>query len=411
MVEQSEPWELRAQLLQAAHAAGFKLSDPQLGRLHRGGLVPGPRTRALGRGKGTASEFPPGSIVRLLRVLEVQKRQPRQKLSTIAWRLWWEDGGLPPTAARELLAGIAMRWDRDRRELSELLAREDVGDRDAERQAEALYLAAECDRVEGAPLGTVRRNTGREGFSSVARVFAEVAAGRFESFHDHEEPGGDGTPRPGTTGALVERALGLDHARSDRIAGGEPRFTGSSEAHLMLLSNLLGERQLEPLASATPDSQLDRARGEVGNLLALISTFAPMVERVLGGDASGYRTIAQALDLRTPHLQASMLLAWLALREDPELLAGMRDLIAHLPQVLAVAELERLSHELAKKVPALEPAFRNAARANLRGKDEESLRWHAEIKRVSNTHREEVDRFFGQHPEVQKLIATADSSE
>jgi hypothetical protein len=410
MAEQSEAWEGRAQLLRAAHAAGLELSGPQLGRLHRAGLVPSPRTRALGRGKGTASEFPPGSTERLLSVLEVQKQQPRQKLSTIAWRLWWEDGGQAPAAARELLTGIATRWDHDREELSDLLAREDTGDPDAEQKTDALYLAAENGRVEG-PLGTVRRNAGREGFSSVARVFAEIATGRFESYHDHEQAGDDGVPQPGTTGALVERALGLDHARSDRIAGGQPRFTGSSEAHLMLLSDLIGERQLEPLATTTVDAQLDRARGEVRNLLALISTFAPMVERVLRGDASGYRTIAGALNLRSPRLQASMLLAWLALRQQPQLLEGMQGLVARLPQALAAAELERLSHELAKEVPALAPAFRNAARANLRGENEESRRWRAEIARVSNEHREQVDTFFGQHPEVQELIATAESSE
>ncbi len=134
MTGQAHPWEPRAQLHRAAQAAGFKLSDPQLGRLHRAGLIPSPRIRRLGRGKGTVSEFPPGSTPRLLRVLELQKREDAQKFSTIAWCLWWEDGGPLPGPARELLAGTAMRWDRERDEMFDLLAREDAGDPDAVRQ-------------------------------------------------------------------------------------------------------------------------------------------------------------------------------------------------------------------------------------------------------------------------------------
>jgi hypothetical protein len=209
----------------------------------------------------------------------------------------------------------------------------------------------------------------------------------------------------------VERALGLDHARSDRIAGNEPRFTGSSEAHFVLLSELIGERRLEPLATTMSDAELDKARSEIRNLLDLMSTFAPMVERAVGGDAAGYRTIARAMNMRTPRSQAFMLLAWLGLRQDPELLKGLQHLIARLPQALAAAELERLSHALAQEVPALASPLNNAARANLRGDADESARWRAEIARVSNEHREQVDSFFQQHPEVEQLISTAGNSE
>jgi len=407
MGDESHRWEPRRELLAAAHATGFKLSDPQLGRLHRAGLLQSPRTRGLGRGKGTASEFPPGSTGRLLRILQIQKQAGTQKFSTIAWLLWWEDGGQLSPPARELIRDVGTRWDRERDELAHLLAREEAGEPDAEQAVETIYVAGEQARIEG-PQATLRRNTGREGFSSVLRVLAETATGRFESYGDHEPLAEDGTPGPGTTGALVERALGLDHTRADRIAGREPRFAGSSEAQLTSLANLIGRRELGMLATATPDARLDEARSEIRSLLELISTFAPMVERTLGGDASGYRTIARALNVRTPRLQASMLLAWLGLRQDPQLLHGMRDLIGRLPQALAAAEIERLSHELAKQVPALEAAVRMAARANLRGEREESARWRDEIKRVSDEHREEVDGFFAQHPEVMQLIATAE---
>ncbi len=403
-----EAWEPRVQLLDAARAAGFKLSDPQLGRLHRAGLVPSPRTRPLGRGKGTVSEFPPGSTTRLLRTLEIQKQERTQKFSTVAWRLWWEDGGPPPTPARELLASVATRWDRERDELSDLLTREAEGDPEAERQVETLYTEAEQGRVAG-PLGTARRNAGRDGFASVARVMAEVATGRFESYQDHEEPARDGTPQPHTTGALVERALRLDRARTDRIAGNEPRFIGRSETDLTRLSSFFGERRLGQFAN-TPDAELNRARTEVRRLLNLVATFAPLIERVVGRDASGYGTIGRVLNPRTPRLQAFTLLAWLVLRQDPMLLEATHTLGALVPQVLATVELEQLSNQLAQEVPALAPALNGAARAHAQGDSEEAARLHAEIKLVSNEHREQVDSFFRRHPEVDALITTAESS-
>jgi hypothetical protein len=404
MTELAGGWEPRAHLLETAQAAGFKLSDPQLGRLHRAGLVPSPRTRPLGRGKGTASEFPPGSTARLLRVLEVQKRERAQKFSTVAWRLWWEDGGPLAAPARELLAGVATAWDRGRDELSDLLAREAAGDREAERLMDRLYIDVEHGRVEG-PLGAIRGNAGREGFSSVVRVMAEVATGRFESYQDVESPAADGTPRPDTRGALVERALRIDRARSDRIAGREPRFTGSSESDFAHLSNLIGKLQLGPVATM-PDAELNHARAEVRRLLTLVSTFAPMIERAAGRDASGYGTIGRVLNPRTPRLQAFILLAWSVLREDPGLLEGMNSLGTLVPKTQATAELERLSNQLAQEVPALAPALSNAVRAHARGDADDAARWRAEVKRVSDEHRKEVDNFFRLHPEVETLIAT-----
>ena len=117
------------------------------------------------------------------------------------------------------------------------------------------------------------------------------------------------------------------------------------------------------------------------------------------------------MNMRTPRSQAFMLLAWHAPRQDPRLVEGLQHLIARLPQALAAAELERLSHALAQEVSALASPLNNAARANLRGDTDESAHWRAEIARVFNEHREQVDSFFQQHPEVEQLISTAGNSE
>lgn len=401
-------WESRTEVLQAAHEAGFSLSASQLGRLHRAGLIASPSTRSLGRGKGTVSEFPAGTSARLLRVLELQGGEGAKKLSVIGWRVWWEDGGALPLAARGLLEDMASSWDEQRRVLSELMARDEQGDSEAERRMEVLYVDAEGGRV-GGPVGVARRNTGREGFSSVVGVFAEIATGRFESYGDAEEPAEDGTPQPQTIGALVEKALGLDHARRDRIAGNEPRFSGSSETDLANLSRLIGQADLAQFAQA-PDALLNKARVEVRSLVSLLGMFAAIVERTIGRDASGYGTMAKAFARPTPRTEAFILLGWLVLRQEPALLEGMQVLTALLPQAQAIAELQRISDQLSQAVPELGPALRAAVRAEAKEDATHAARMHAEIARLANEHREQVDRVFEDHPELDAVRATARAS-
>jgi hypothetical protein len=406
--EMAGMWESRMEVLQAAHEAGFSLSVPQLGRLHRAGLIASPSTRSLGRGNGTVSEFPAGTSARLLRVLELQRRKGAKNLSVIGWRLWWEDGGMLPPPARGLLEDVASSWDEQRRVLSELMARDAQGDAEAMRRTEDLYAEAESGRVSG-PLGVARRNTGREGFSSVVRVITEIATGRFESYGDTEEPAEDGTPQPQTIGALVEKALGLDRARRDRIAGNEPRFSGNSEKDLATLSCLIGQADLAQVARAH-DALLNEARVEVRSLMSLLRTFAPIVERTIGRDAGGYGTIAKAFARLTPRTEAFMLLSWLVLRQDPALLEGMQALVALLPQVQAMAELGRIFDQLSQAVPELAPVLSGAVRAEATGDADHAARMHAEIARLANEHREQVDRVFGEHPALDAARAAARSS-
>lgn len=404
----TEPWESRTEVLQAAHEAGCSLSAPQLGRLHRAGLIASPRTRSLGRGKGTVSEFPAGTAARLLRVMELQRQEGTKKFSIIGWRLWWEDGGPLPPPARDLLTDVASSWDEARRGLSDLITRERAGDADAERRMDELYTAAEHARMDG-PVGTARRKTGREGFSSVVRVFIEIATGHFESYNDTEDPSEDGTPQPQTTGALVEKALGLDRARRDRIGANEPRFSGSSEVDLANLSRLIGRRDLAQHAHA-PDAALNEARVEVRSLVTLLRAFAPIVERTIGRDAGGYGTMGRVFARLTVQADAFMLLGWLVLREEPALRKGLQTLTALLPQARAIAELERLSDLLSEAVPELSPALSAARRAEMTGDAEQAAKMRAAISRISDDHRDQVDHFFREHPGLDAVQATARAS-
>jgi len=172
----------------------------------------------------------------------------------------------------------------------------------------------------GRQLGHVRRNTGRESFSTVVRVLVEIGVGRFQGY----ERGVSASVKDSETGELVERAMGLDCARSDRLADAGPWLDGDSEVDFVRLSQALRSWPLAAGASAN-DEELNQARAELRAFLAVITTMAPLFERLFGRAAFGFGTIARMLDLQTPDLQAFMLLAWLALRHD----GALRDGHAH----------------------------------------------------------------------------------
>lgn len=193
--------ETREQLLATATAAGLMVGPAQLSRWHRAGLLPRPQVRSLGRGKGTVSVYPPGTGQRLVRVAQLHQRERR--LTHVAWRLWWDDGGPLPTLVRELLAQVAQRWEQEHARLAELLAAEEAGDPGALAEMDALYHQAEAGRI-GRQLGQMRRNLGREGFSTVVRVLTEIMAGRFQGYDRAADTGSEDSQ----TAPLVERAMG-----------------------------------------------------------------------------------------------------------------------------------------------------------------------------------------------------------
>jgi hypothetical protein len=154
MAASSEGRETREQLLEAAAGAGHPISGSQLARFHRAGLLPRPVVRALGRGRGTVSLYPPGTTERLLDVVRIHSSEHR--LRDVAWRLWWLRGGPLPELAAELLARQAARLDAQREEFVELLVGEDAGDED---RIDALYaqspaLHGQACRRRGRPRRT-----------------------------------------------------------------------------------------------------------------------------------------------------------------------------------------------------------------------------------------------------------------
>lgn len=377
-----ERWESREEVLAAARAAGFSLSGHQLARRHRAGLISRPTVRPLGRGKGSASLYPPGTGQRLVRTLELTRG--RESFENVAWRVWWEDGGELGPLVRERLLHHGACWEAELSRLACLLAGEDAGEPVALSEMEDAYVAASAERIPTS-LGRVRRNVGRERFATVFRVFVEVATGRFEGYQDEESE------------LAVERALRIDRARSDRLKDGEPWFEGSSAEDFCRLSSTIGRRSLVELAAADAED-LDNSRRELRGFWELFEVMVPILVRVLGSETFGLGTAATVFAGQSEANQPFLVLMWLALREDPRLRAGMSELVATLPEALAAREIFELIETLRMEVPAFALAMSDESLGAAFLDEEQADRLAAELKTLYTENRAEVDRFVARHP-------------
>jgi hypothetical protein len=390
-------WETREQLLAAARAAGHPVSPSQLGRLYRADLISRPQVHALGRGRGTESRYPPGTAARLTRVMEARSKDPR--LTHVAWRLWWEEGGQVPPAARKLLIEAAKSVDAQREWLAKLLAGDETGEAAAVAEMDQLYTDVEKGRVRG-QLGEVRRNVGSDKFATVVRVLAEVSAGRFtagETEFDPEEGGG-----------LVERAFGLERARTDRLAGSTPWLTGLFDADLEMLSEIIGSLSMRDLAESDA-SKLDLARGEIRSLIDVVTTIGPHFEHLHGRGAFGLGTMARFFAAGSPRYQALILLAWLTLRTNDTLRAGLEKIAAVAPQASATTQLYGVISQLREEVPVLAPVLSDERLAAAQLDENAAIALNAEIARLREDHTESFDAFFRAHPETERLISVIEA--
>jgi hypothetical protein len=390
--------EDRNEILQAAKDAGFGNADDQLGRLHRARAIAEPTLVRRGR-KGTASLYPPGTKDLVLKLLE---HRHRRRISERSWLSWWDEGGPLPIAARELLEENAASFDRIAKFLGRLLDREERCSPAAERRMDALYGQAQNSRIKG-PAAAARRRVGRSAFSTVARVLTQVGSGRFTAYPEGDTED-DGTPRPGTTAELIEKALGLDRARRDTLANTPPWYSGSSEADLARLSSLLLKRPLAELAQE-PDDVLEQGRRDLQLFIHVVTTTAKIAEPYVGRYAFGFGLIGRFLSWQRPGNQTVMLLGWVNLSKEPDLREGMNELVALEPKVRAWNELQGVLDALRKEIPAFAAILDNRRIGRALRSQVETERLNADLATARIEHAAEVKAFLSRHSEIDALLA------
>lgn len=392
MADHGKPHETKDELLAAVAEAGLSVSDAQLARWHRSGLLPRPEVRSLGRGRGTQSLYPAGSARRVVRVAQVHAAEHR--LAHAAWRLWWEDGGALSDAAREFLMKVARDLEHQRGELVALVEGDVAGDPETVARMDELHRASQDDRLPQ-PLSEARRRVGARRFPTVTRILLEIATNRFGGFEDDPETGE-------SDGVLVEKSWGLERARTDRLASAGPWLDDDIAPSLTHLASLIAATTLTSLADES-DERLDLARNELVAFMVTIGAAAQFLERLFGPDAFGYGMVRRLFNLSTPRAQAAALLGWLTLSQDKALRDGMLAFVGLQPQAEATHELFEVMAELRQAVPALAEVLstERLATAQVDAREDERLR--EEIRAVADANRAEVDAFLSRFPELDEL--------
>lgn len=392
--------EDRNDVLRRAAEAGHDLSDDQLARMHRSGAINEPILERRGR-KGTASLYPIGTTNRVLALL---RHDDRRRLRERSWQTWWDEGGDIPPAARQFLQENAESFDRITRFLGRLIDRETRNSAAAERRMEQLREHARTSRLSG-PLATARRRVGKSGFQTVAHVFSQVGTGRFVTYGywDVDE---DGTPRPDTAAALVEKALGLDRARVDRLADAPPWYSGSSEADLARLSSLFAKRPLSKLADQG-DAILEQARAEFRAFITVITTTAALMESFFGRNAFGFGLFTRLLRWKRPGNQTVMLLGWILLSGESDLKKGMDEIVALEPKARAWADLQTILGELRTEIAAYGEVLTDRRIGKALRSASESARLSEDVAKIRSQNLEAVEAFVRRHAEIDGLLAIA----
>lgn len=159
------PVELE-ELYRIAEEAGYEVSEHQLERWRRRGLLPRPERKGLGRGRGTMSLYPDYTPVQLRLLLLLKERH--RKLDKIGSRLWC--AGFPVLRwVRPFLIKTFKLWDEKHGgAVDKLLS----GDPDN-------FISRSTDIRLPRYLADRRRAVGNRRFPTAARAYVEILAGRF----------------------------------------------------------------------------------------------------------------------------------------------------------------------------------------------------------------------------------------
>ncbi len=273
-------------LLATARAHEFRVSRTQLARWHRGGLLPRPTQRGLGRGRGTESVYPAGTAKLLLALLRVRKGERR--LSRIAWHLWWAGHDVLTDQIRAYLERLAAEWERRLKRLMQDGALTEAGLKFVDQTA--------ARRIGDKGYQRIRRRVGRRRMPTFMRIAIEVVSGVFEDWADPDEP------------EIVGRGLGVPHV-------------GALPDHLRWVEEAADQRELSRLVhpgavrkalAETTDEDLIQARNQLRVLLGS----STIISLGLGA--------AQDLDAMHPWGQVALLLVWLVFRSKLEVAKPQR---------------------------------------------------------------------------------------
>jgi hypothetical protein len=261
--------------------AGGHVTREQLVRWHRAGLIPRPRVRHLGRGRGSVSIYPAGTAVQVLAVLNQQRHTRR--LDDIAWKLWWDGYDIDEQVLRARLDRFVDRWAQL---WDQMVSTEASGPSQA-----MLDQLAEA-RLPNRTLRWIRMRTGREEFPDLFTDLLRGLSGGAAAVNDK------GQRRLG-------RVLSIGNSSGD----------DEMADTLDVIGKVLLPDTLRAVTFKASVEELVIARGKIQQLVGIVSAFGDISRAISGRWTPPYGALSAFLgdSLTQPDGQIVGVLGWLAL--------------------------------------------------------------------------------------------------
>lgn len=307
-----------AELLAHLHRRDKDFTKTQLAYARRSRLLPAPRQRSLGRGRGTETVYPAGAIEHLEALVDARRKYRTNE--RVAWALWWRGHQIHEDLVRPLLKQQASGLDCEIHKLRLVLNEQTDPDLSAQWQR-WLYEDGLVPIADPA-LRQMRKRVGSARFPTLLRVIAEVVRGTFEGFSQDPVFAYDNDQHVPEEAKILEKALGLARARKDRLLNVPPWLAGTVETDLKQIAELFRSQSFSQQVDRVSFQELNLARSEFERFARVITAFAALTERIWGPHAFGVSVIAQQLRCDIPEHQQIVFLSWLKVMGVKEVRAG-----------------------------------------------------------------------------------------
>jgi hypothetical protein len=297
-------------IVEMASKEGVTISRRQLAEWHRAGLIPTPKQPRLGRGKGSLSIYPHGTLRQAIACSALMAHFGEK--DWVGWELWVRRYPVTERHWREPLSEAHAMF---RRISSEAIEAPDLDDDGPPVQSDAAeeFIADATERPKAPPLmGLARRRLGREGFKAFLGIVVSTAIGSFK-FESSEGESAD-------PAHVMARLVGTVPAKH-KAAVSEPSILKITGEAIAANLEAMAEHLPQIASSMSPDfiteAELASARDE---LIFLLNSFLSVREnekRIAPGSTPDLALITQILRRLGTTEQAALLLIWLAVRSIP----------------------------------------------------------------------------------------------
>jgi hypothetical protein len=352
----------------------------QLERRHRANILARPTQLVRHDRRGTITVYPAGTQELLLVGLAFEERY--RSLERVLWEMWIAGHPVPLIGIRDQLRVVARFHDR----ISAFLRRMGFGQ--PELPSKALRLVERVTPRYGGPgVPAVRRRLeGEQQVQTFVRIMADVLAGSYTppSRSQLSGPSDD-------EGALIEKALGLDEARTDTPTGMPLLLRGNTAEDLAKGARLVRGNWAGDIDNAT-DQDLRTARGRWVRFQRHFPRVVDEAREIFGGSAFGLRALARLIGFEDPLMSGIAVIVMLRLgRSENRRLAGDWDKLIWATENWIENSSPLLpAFRVLREVPPLRSLLSAASmRRTLAGPDAQE-RHRVELLEVATAHETEI---------------------